>query len=31
LQLGQPNILSANQMSEVLEKFKTYGQLRSAE
>jgi len=31
LQLGQPNILSSNQMAEVLEKFKTYGQLRSAE
>ena len=31
LQLGQPNILSSNQMTEVLEKFKTYGQLRSAE
>jgi L-fuculose-phosphate aldolase len=31
LQLGQPNILSSNQMTEVLEKFKTYGHLRSAE
>jgi L-fuculose-phosphate aldolase len=31
LQLGQPNILSSSQMAEVLEKFKTYGQLRSAE
>ena len=31
LQLGQPNILSAHQMDEVLEKFKTYGQLRSAD
>ena len=31
LQLGQPNILSTSQMTEVLEKFKTYGQLRSAE
>ncbi len=31
LQLGQPNILPTSQMTEVLEKFKTYGQLRSAE
>ena len=31
LQLGQPNILSSSQMAEVLEKFKTYGKLRSAE
>jgi len=29
LQLGPPHILSADQMAEVLEKFKTYGQLRS--
>jgi L-fuculose-phosphate aldolase len=31
LQLGQPNILSANQMSDVLEKFETYGQLGNSD
>jgi L-fuculose-phosphate aldolase len=30
LQLGKPNILSPKQMSEVLEKFKNYGQLHNS-